>query len=160
MSPHGEFKKPSAALPGLTGSFPQVLNQWLRPGLNSAHTQPEGFCTPESCQELPGNEHSLLQLGSGLSSCTSSHLYFRGHYRCGEDIQELWGEPLAFSIPFLRKASRDDLAGMAGEMVAVGSLPCLLAAGASAQQFPLAQLHCSAHTLPHLTDTSVGKVMG
>ena len=44
--------------------------------------------------------------------------------------------------------------------MAVGSLPCLLAAGASAQQFPLAQLHCSAHTLPHLTDTSIGKVMG
>ena len=37
--------------------------------------------------------------------------------------------------------------------MAVGSLPCLLAAGASAQQFPLAQLHCSAHTLPHIIAT-------
>jgi len=29
---------PSPVLPGLTGSFPQVLNQWFRTGLNSYHT--------------------------------------------------------------------------------------------------------------------------
>ena len=31
---------PSPVLPGLTGSFPQVLHQWFRPGLNSYHTPP------------------------------------------------------------------------------------------------------------------------
>ena len=30
---------PSPVLPGLIGSFPQVLNQWVRPGLYSSHTQ-------------------------------------------------------------------------------------------------------------------------
>jgi len=29
---------PSPVLPGLTGSFPQVLNQWFRPWLSSYHT--------------------------------------------------------------------------------------------------------------------------
>ena len=29
---------PSPVLPGLTGSFPQVLHQCFRPGLNSSHT--------------------------------------------------------------------------------------------------------------------------
>ena len=29
---------PSPVLPGLTRSFPQVLNQWFRPWLNSSHT--------------------------------------------------------------------------------------------------------------------------
>lgn len=71
MSPHGEFKKPSAALPGLTGSFPQVLNQWLRPGLNSSHTRREGFCTPESCQELQGT--SIHCFSSSLG-CPSARL--------------------------------------------------------------------------------------
>ena len=30
---------PSPVLSGLTGPFPQVLNQWIRPGLSSSHTQ-------------------------------------------------------------------------------------------------------------------------
>ena len=29
---------PSPVLPGLTQSFPQVINQWFRPWLNSSHT--------------------------------------------------------------------------------------------------------------------------
>jgi len=32
---------PSPVLPGLTGSFPQVLNQWFSLGFNSCHTVTE-----------------------------------------------------------------------------------------------------------------------
>lgn len=31
---------PSPGLPGLTGSFPQVLNQWFQLGLKSSHVVP------------------------------------------------------------------------------------------------------------------------
>jgi len=53
---------PSPVLPGLTGSFPQVLHQWFRLGLNSYHTvivTTRDFFFPAAC--LTTHEH-ILQL--------------------------------------------------------------------------------------------------
>ena len=56
---------PSPVLPGLTWSFPQVLNQQFRPWLNSYHTPTQSKASKLTAKNTKNQEELL-----GLFSCT------------------------------------------------------------------------------------------
>jgi len=76
-TPSGHTSKlPSPVLPRLTRSFPQVLNQWFSPWLNSAFTSimPQKNKREEIDFEVPIASSSLITIGENLAPCFT--IYF------------------------------------------------------------------------------------
>ena len=78
------FSGASPVLPGLTGSFLQVLSQWLRPWLNSSHTASKHrkitffichFCLPKKEEKKAKTNTKPMRTTSSSSSCCAFLLF-------------------------------------------------------------------------------------